>query len=337
MTIYDIARQAGVSASTVSRVINHKPGIKDSTRKRVEKLLAECGYTPDAAARGLVTQASRFVGILIEDIRVSHHTEAVYIIEQEMTRRGYTCITFSTGADPRRKAEYIQILEQRRVEGVILIGSMFGGEEVRREAERRLSSIPVVLVNGVLDLPNAYCVLADEERGAEDCAVLLAGEGRRRLAYLMDTPTPSNLSKQRGFFAGLRRCGLEPDPKGCVFDAAGEGNGPRDAIRRGREAAARMLEAMPDADGVLCATDLLAIGCLQELRGRGVAVPERTAVIGVDNTLYGQLCVPTLTTLDNQLAEISLAAARMLLDALEGVAVTRRMTLRAEIIRRDSA
>lgn len=151
MTIYDIAREAGVSASTVSRVINHKPGIKESTRQRVQELLERYHYTPDISARGLVTQASRFIGILIEDIRVEHHTESAYVLEQAMTARGYTCITFSTGPQPERKAQYIQILEQRRVEGVFLIGSMFGTPEVRQSVAQHMHGIPVVLVNGQLD------------------------------------------------------------------------------------------------------------------------------------------------------------------------------------------
>ena len=209
MTIYDIAREAGVSASTVSRVINHKAGIKESTRKKVQKLLDEYNYTPDVAARGLVTQASKFIGILIEDIRVSHHTESAYVIEQEMTRQGYTCITFSTGADSKRKAQYIEILEQRRVEGAIFIGSMFGTEEVRQSVEQHLSNIPVVIVNGTLDLPNTYSVLIDEERGTEECVALLTKKGRKQLVYLMDVATPANEKKNRGFCTGMLRSGLE--------------------------------------------------------------------------------------------------------------------------------
>lgn len=335
MTIYDIAQIAGVSASTVSRVINNKPGIKESTRKRIQKLLTEYDYTPNAAARGLVMQASRFVGILIEDIRVEHHTESAYVIEQEMTRRSYTCITFSTGADPQRKADYIRILEQRRVEGVILIGSMFGTPEVRRSIEQHLSNIPVVLVNGALDLPNTYSVLVDEERGTEECVTMLAQAGRRRLAYIMDVATPSNLNKQRGFYTGMLRCGLDTDGR-CVFTAPGAGTNPRDSIQRGRIAARQMLQELPEVEGVLCATDMLAIGCLQELRAQGIDVPRAVAVTGVDNTLHGQLFTPALTTLDNKLAEVSLAAARMLLDVLEGSPVSQKIMLLTQIIRRES-
>lgn len=335
MTIYDIAREAGVSASTVSRVINNKPGIKDSTRRRIQQLLDEHGYTPDIAARGLVKQSSRFVGILIEDIRVAHHTESAYVIEQEMTRRGYTCITFSTGADPQRKAQYIEILEQRRVEGALFIGSMFGTPEVEQALQRYLPEVPVVLVNGTLDLPNVYSVLIDEERGMEDCVALLAGQGRRRLAFIMDVPTPSNLKKQRGFCTGLFHCGLDGGSD-RIFVAPGDGTSPRDAIARGHAAARRLLEVLPDVDGILCATDLLALGCIQELQSRGIEVPGQVAVTGVDNTLYGQLFSPSLTTLDNKLAEVSLAAARALLDVFEGRPVSRKLMLFTEIIRRQS-
>ena len=313
MTIYDIAREAGVSASTVSRVINHKPGIKESTRQRVQELLERYHYTPDVSARGLVTQASRFIGILIEDIRVEHHTESAYVLEQAMTAKGYTCITFSTGPQPERKAQYIQILEQRRVEGVFLIGSMFGTPEVRQSVAQHMNSIPVVLVNGELDLPNAYNVLADEQQGTADCVALLAEAGRRRPAYLMDTDTPANRNKV---------CGFRQDP--------------RSAIARGRRETAALLAQQPDTDSILCATDLLAIGCLQELQARGIAVPQQVAVAGVDNTLYGQLCSPALTTLDNRLAEVSQTAAALLLDLLQGKEVPHRQVLPAAVIVRES-
>lgn len=335
MTIYDIAREAGVSASTVSRVINKKAGIKESTRKRVQKLLDEYNYTPDASARGLVTQASKFIGILIEDIRVVHHTESAYVIEQEMTRQGYTCITFSTGTDEARKAQYIEILEQRRVEGAIFIGSMFGTETVLKSVEQHLPNIPVVIVNGTMDLPNGYSVLIDEERGMEECVSLLAEKGHRRLAYLMDVDTPANQKKNRGFQTGMLRCGLDADD--CsVFVPVDGTTGPRSSIERGRAETAELLAKKPDIEGIVCVTDLLAIGCMQELKARGISIPEQTAVIGVGNTLYGQLCTPTLTTLDNKSGEVSLAAANMLLDVLQGRPVSHKLMLLTEIIQRES-
>ena len=110
----------------------------------------------------------------------------------------------------------------------------------------------------------------------------------------------------------------------------------RSAIARGRRETAALLAQQPDTDSILCATDLLAIGCLQELQARGIAVPQQVAVAGVDNTLYGQLCSPALTTLDNHLAEVSQTAAALLLDLLQGKEVPHRQVLPAAVIVRES-
>lgn len=335
MTIYDIAKQAGVSASTVSRVINGKPGIKESTRIKVQKLLEENAYTPNAAARGLVMQSSRFIGILIEDIRVSHHTDSVYIISQEMMECGYTCITLSTGPEPEQKAKYIEMLEQRQVEGAILIGSMFSSEEVKESIKKHLPKTPIVLVNGELDLPNVYSILINEEQGTRECVKYLLEQGRQNLSYLMDTATPSNSRKLQGFRDEMFFQGTAPE-KCQVVSASGSSMSPSESIARGYAAAEQMLKMYPDTDAILCATDLLAIGCLQCLKEKEIPVPDQIAVMGVDNTLYGRLCTPSLSTLDNKLVELSRNAAHLLLDVLGGRETSRKMMLFTDIILRES-
>ena len=337
-TIYDIAKEAGVSASTVSRVVNNKPGINENTRKKVQQLLEKYNYIPNEAARGLVTQSSRIIGILIEDIRVFHHTESAYVIEQEMTRLGYTCITLSTGPDPKKKAEYIRHLEQRRVEGAILMGSMFGTSEVEESIHEHLSGIPIVIVNGYLNLPNVYSVIADEERGIEECVELLASKGRKNIAFVMDAETPSNNSKKRGFMTAMMRQGI-PSEKQLLYQADWEGvslSDPRNTILRGAGATRRLLQENPQVDAIVYCVDLLAIGGIHEMESQGIAVPEQIAVMGVDNTIYGEICRPQLSTLDNKLVEVSRNASGILLNALEKKEVSKRMMLYTEIIERES-
>lgn len=337
-TIYDIAKEAGVSASTVSRVVNNKPGINEKTRKKVQQLLEKYNYIPNEAARGLVTQSSRIIGILIEDIRVFHHTESAYVIEQEMTRLGYTCITLSTGPDPKKKAEYIRHLEQRRVEGAILMGSMFGSSEVEASIREHLSGIPIVIVNGYLDLPNVYSVLADEERGIEECVELLARKGRRHMAFVLDLETPSNNKKKRGFMTAMMRQGI-PQEQQLLYRADEEEASfpdPHNTIRRGAEITKRLLRENPQVDAIVYSVDMLAIGGLQEMERQGIAVPEQIAVMGVDNTIYGEICKPQLSTLDNKLVEVSRNASGILLNALEKKVVSKRMMVCTEIIERES-
>ena len=188
------------------------------------ELLDKYNYSPNEAARGLVNQSSRIIGILIEDIRISHHTESAYIIEQEMTRLGYTCITLSTGDSPERKAECIQILTKRRVEGVILMGSMFGTEAVKQSIAEHMARVPVVIVNGSLSLPNVHCVLADEEQGVKLCTELLIRKGKRRLAFACEACTPSAANKLSGFVSAMTQAGAGEDElriyKGCETGSA---------------------------------------------------------------------------------------------------------------------
>lgn len=124
-TIYEIAEKAGVSTSTVSRVINNYPYIKKETREKVQKILKEFKYIPNDTARSLVNKSSRMIGVLISDIRTTHYTEGVYYIQQEFSEKGYSCLIYNTGTDPEKQASYIQLLRQRKVEAVILIGSIY--------------------------------------------------------------------------------------------------------------------------------------------------------------------------------------------------------------------
>ncbi|MDR1548666.1 MAG: LacI family transcriptional regulator [Hungatella sp.] len=335
MTIYDIAKKAGVSASTVSRVINDKPGVGEATKERIRELLKEYNYSPNEAARGLVTQSSKIVGILIEDIRISHHTESAYIIEQEMTKRGYTCITLSTGMTSVRKAEYIKILEQRRVDGAILIGSMFGTLEVEKSIKEHLPDVPIVLVNGSLNLSNVRGILVDEERGVEECVDLLVNKGCRNLAFAVDSITPSNNGKMQGFKKGLGKHGLG-DYEEFIYYATDGDTAPEHTIERGRQVTKEIIMKYPEVNGIIYSIDLLAVGGLQMCYETGIAVPDQIAVIGVDNSLYGKVCTPKLTTLDNKLVEVCQNASRILLEAFEGKTMLHEMKLSTDIIQRES-
>ncbi len=335
MTIYDIAKAAGVSASTVSRVINNKKGINENTRKKVQQILLENNFTLNEAARGLSIQSTKTIGILLEDIRVSHHTESVYLIEQEMTNLGFTCITFSTGRSVEHKVRCIKILEQRRVDGVILMGSMFATKEVENSIKSCLAKVPVVISNGYIDLPNVYGVLVDEEQGVQQCVEYLVRKNCKKIAYVKNDTTPSENNKLNGFFSGMEKYG-EVKANALIYDASSPDSDPVYTVERGRLITEQMMREHPDLDGIIYSVDLLAIGGLKKLSEMSVDVPGQVSVVGIDNTLYGKISTPTLTTLNNKLVETSRNAARILLDALEEREVSHKIMLFTDIIERES-
>lgn len=329
MTIYDIAKEAGVAASTVSRVINNKPGIKAETRIKVQELLKKYNYTPDAAARGLVMQSTKMVGILIVDIRVTHHIDSAFVIEQELTKRGYCCITMSTGPTDERKAEYIRILEQRRVEGVILMGSMFSTEAVKQSIREHLPKVPVVIVNGYLDLPNVSGVVVDEDAGVEKCIDLLVGKGKKKIAFILDAHSPANSRKQQGYYQGIRKHGGS-ETDFMMYEAV------ESSVRGGYDATVQVLKDHPDVQGIIYSIDLVAVGGVRAAHDMGYRVPEQLGLIGIDDSIYGEICMPKLTTLNNRLQELSETAAGILWEGLEGKPQNKMLMLFSEIIERES-
>ncbi len=329
MTIYDIAREAGVAASTVSRVINNKPGIKAETRERIQALLRKYNYTPDAAARGLVKQSTRMIGILIVDIRVPHHIDSAFVIEQEMVKKGYCCIIMSTGPTDEKKVEYIRLLGQRRVEGVILMSSMFMTDRVKEAIQQNLPGIPVVMVNGDMDLPNVSGVVVDEDIGVEQCVDLLVSKGKRRIAFVRDGHSPSVERKQAGYHAGMRKLGLSEEDL-WVYQAL-EGT-----LSVGYEMTVDILREHPDAQGIIYAVDILAAGGVRAAQDLGYRVPEDLGLIGIDNCIYGEICMPKLTTLDNKMEELSNTAVAILQENLEGRMQKRKVLLQSEIVERET-
>lgn len=329
MTIYDIAKEAGVAASTVSRVINDKPGIKAETRQKVKDLLQKYNFTPDVAARGLVMQSTRLVGILIEDIRVLHHVDSAFLIEQKLTNQGYCSIIMTTGMEEKRKAEYIRLMEQRRVEGMILMGSMFGTEKVKQSIAQYMPDIPVVIVNGYLDLPNVSGVVVDEDVGISHCVELLVKKGKKKIAFAMDLVSPANLKKRHGYCDGMLKLGAKNENLWIYY--AGD-----HSLENGYRVTTQILKEHPDVQGIIFSVDRIAVGGIRAAYDMGISVPDQLALIGVDNTIYGEICMPKLTTLDNRLEALSETAAQILQEGLDGHIQNKKILLTSNIIERES-
>lgn len=329
MTIYEIAAEAGVSASTVSRVMNDKPGVKQATRDKVKALLKKYHFSPDVAARGLVAGETKIVGILVEDIRLIHHTEGAYFIERELAAQGYDSLIFNTGTDDAEKRRCIRSLASRRAEAAVMIGSTFQSEPVKAAIREYLPEMPIVIANGYLALPNVYGVLTDEEDGIRDCVRFLSEKNYKQVAFLTYADTASNRLKEKGYRDGMARYyeGTEP-----IIVNMGE----KGSIEESRAATRTLLEQYPQVDAIIYATDYVAAAGAAEIQKTGRKIPEDLAVIGVDNSSYAIMGYPELTSLDNNLSEMSLTCANMLMSLLSGKSVPHKSMVFSRIVERES-
>ena len=202
ITIYDIAKKAGVSPSTVSRVVNNYSYVKKATRDKVLRIIEESNYIPNETARSLVNQSPKMIGILIADIRTTHHTEGVYYVEHEFSKKGYSCIICNTGSEENEIVRYIQILSTRKTDAVVMIGSVYQNDAVASAVKNFLPSTPVAICNGYLEGENIYGVVSDEKEGVKECVKLLSEKGRRHPVFIYNILTPSNSAKIEGFISG---------------------------------------------------------------------------------------------------------------------------------------
>lgn len=329
MTIYDIAKEADVSASTVSRVINNKTGVNKQTRKYIKELLEKYNFEPDASARGLVNQSSRIIGIMMSDIRTIHHSEGAYFIEQQLQKYGYNCIMINSGFTDESRVEGIRALCARRPEAVVLIGSTFQSEGVKNAINEYMNDLPVIIENGYLDLPNVYGVLADEKNGIFQCVQLLQKKGKKNLYFVNFGDTPSNRLKIDGFCEALDDSGISPENRILWCKDSDDWQGAYDIT-------VNLMKEHPDADGIIYTTDFLALAGERAMLELGISIPDQTAIIGVDNSIYSRIALPKLTVLDNKLQSLSITCSDILLKVLRGERVPNKMMIFSNIVERES-
>ena len=327
VTIYDIAKRAGVSAATVSRVINHYPHVKQSTREKIEALLSEANYVPNETARGLVNQASKLIAILITDIRTTQHTDGIYYMQREFATRGYACIILNTGRSIEEKVASIQLVCKRKVDAVVLMGSAFQTEDIKNALELYLTGVPIAFCNGYLDLPNVYSIIADEKGGVREAVAFLRNKKREKIAFIVNVDTASNRLKEEGYREGMRvSC---PDFAPVVAWTG-------DTLREMQECILGLLKQCPDMQGIIFAEDQLAFMGLHVLQVLGKSVPGEIAVIGINNSKLAEFSLPTLTSLDNSLKEMSMAAVRCIIDSFEGEQAPRKNLIPITLVERES-
>jgi len=324
VTIYDIAKEAGVSGSTVSRVMNRRKGIKEDTRRRVQSLLDKYHFSANETARGLVNQNTKMMGILVADIRNTHYSDGAYIIAQECAKYGYCSLIFNTGNENASKVAYLKILASRRVDGVVLIGSTYQCDAVKEAITLYFPDKPVVIANGYLDMPQAYGVLVDEEKGLESCVRLLHDKGKRRIAYVTGDDTPSNRIKMMGFQEGMR---MYYGSEGEIFQASETSYQAGYAVTK---------SLLPVCDGIVYAVDILAAGGIRAVLDAGFSIPRDVALIGVDNSQYAYVTNPKLTSLDTRLSELSLACARVLVSVAAGGDEQKKRQVFSSIVERET-
>lgn len=327
-TIRDVARRAGVSVATVSRVVNRTAhSIRPATRRRVLAAVKALGYHPNVIAQSLKQRASRTVALIVPDISNPFFPAIARGIEDAARQRGYAVLLCNTYEDLDRESTYLQLLRKRWVDGMIFATV---GSNTRHLRALRREGLPVVLVARDVDGIAIDAVLVDNFRGAFDATNHLIRLGHRSIAHIAG---PASLrvaqERRRGYQRGLSDAGVRPDEALIAegdFTAGG-----------GRAAIDMLLSRGQPFSGVVAANDLMAIGAMEALRAAGRRVPDEVAVVGFDDITFASLVSPALTTVAQPKYRMGQIAMERLLELMAGESPAgRRIVLEPRLIVRES-
>ncbi|MCK5128933.1 MAG: LacI family DNA-binding transcriptional regulator [Clostridiales bacterium] len=328
MNIYDIAKEAGVSIATVSRIINNKGNVSPKTQDKVLKVMQDMGYTPNAFARALGLNSIKMVGVLCSDVADKHYAKAVSIIEKELRSNGYDAILCCTGKDLKDKKKAINVLLSKRVDAMILVGSVFQEKDDNSHIKEAAETIPVMIINGTYDYENTYSVSCDEEESVYTCVKKLVEDNHKEILYIYDVESLSGINKKNGYLRGLTESNI-PINEQLIVKCDRTLDSVKDAVDR-------VIENDIQFSAIIAAEDVLAVGAMKSLTKKRIRVPRQVVVVGFNNSVLAECSTPALTSIDNKIEILCESAVKTLLDVFDGKKTKKHQIIKGNIVYRES-
>lgn len=303
--ISDVAKKAGVSTATVSRIINNLSGYSEETRTRVEKAIKELGYKPNAVARGLAGGRTNTIGVLLPSLSSRFSSQLIHGIETRAHKLGYSVIICNTDSNGERTMEYLRILSEKRVEGIL-----FASEWVTDEYGKYLKEmgIPVVLVSTYSNKFDFPYVRVDDRQAAYSATKYLIDCGHRKIGFISGRPEDpiAGLPRIEGYKNALSEAGIGIDDKLIVY---GDFH-----FQSGVVAMEELMNRDNSITAVFSSSDEMALGALTYLHSKGIAVPKELSLVGYDDTQDALMSVPPLTTVHQPINEMGEKAVELLFE-----------------------
>jgi LacI family transcriptional regulator/LacI family repressor for deo operon, udp, cdd, tsx, nupC, and nupG len=327
VSIYDIAKKAKVAPSTVSRALQNHPRIGEKTKQRIRQIAKELDYVPSTVARSLIANRTWTIGLVLATIADPFMGRVVEGVEHVAMEAGFNVFLSTSQNDREREIAVVDVLQQRRVDGIIVIAShLFDCYALYYDR----MNVPIVIINEQDPGGNMHFVTVDDVKAAHMAVEHLLSLGHRRIGYVGSTNRPkSDQSRLRGYQHALESAGIAIDST-LISEVAVE-----DHARRGEASLGLLLAA--GATAIFCYNDTTAMGVLAACHQRGVMVPKCLSVIGFDDIDLAAYSVPPLTTVRQPRFELGQRAMQMLLDVLDGQAPDNQLLPGELIVRQTTA
>ncbi len=308
VTILDIAKMANVSRTTVSRVINNSGYVSEEVRERVMKVIKDTGYVPSQQAKSLRTKETKVIGVILPRISTETASKIVAGIDEVLSKEGYQILLATTNLQVEKEIEYLRLLVNRHVDGIIFVATNILPEVVE---EIKQVQVPIIVVGQ--NMPDVSSVFNDDYHAAKFLTELFIKRGKKRIAYIgvPETDYAVGVERKRAYLDALTEYHIEVNEKWVVHGSF--------EIESGYQCMKEIIdksETLPDA--VFAATDRIAIGAMSLLKEKNINIPDEISIASIGASDISKYVTPKLTTIDFENVRAGKAAAELLLSKIKG-------------------
>lgn len=305
--IRQVAKRAGVSVATVSRVINHSEAVSPKTREKVLGVMEEMNYTPNGIARSLAFNRTSTIALLIPNILNPLYPQVAKGVEDVAHQKGYNVLLCNTEEDREKEKAYIEMLLEKRVDGLILISSLLEEKDIDKIKKQNTN---LVMIGSGTENIDANIVFTDYLMGAYQATNHLIDIGYKKIAHITG---PLKRAESKEKLEGYKKALKEADHE-ILQSYIIEGD---NEIEGGYLAAKKLLQLDDSPQAIFVANDLMAIGAIDAIKTSGYKIPEDIAIVGFDNIRMASLVEPKLTTISQPVYKMGSIASRLLFDNIE--------------------
>jgi LacI family transcriptional regulator len=305
VTLQMVAQAAGVSASTVSRILNGTAAVSEAKKKAVDEAISHLGFVPNPMARGLAGGRTLSIGVITQSIGSPFYGAALCGIEDELGRAGYSPLFVSGHWNAADEARCIDALRSRRVDGIIVLTGRLSDRALRACAR----NLPVVVTGRTLRAPGLYSLNFDDFEGGRMATRHLIDLGHRRIAFITGNPGHADAAERyRGYCSALEEAGIAIDPR---LVAPGEFH-----EESGRRATEALIQSRRRFTAIFSANDQMAYGAALALHRHGLRVPDDVSLVGFDDLPASLYTIPPLSTVHQPVYDLGLLAASAMLQLI---------------------
>jgi LacI family transcriptional regulator len=322
ITIYDVAKKANVSISTVSRVFNGNASVSKKTRKKVQKAIEELNYIPNALARGLVCQSSKTIGLVVSDLSNPFFTNVIDGIESILSEKGFSALLCDTHYSFEKEIRYISQMLEKRVDGIIIFDTNSRDVDL---INRVKNIIPIVSVQS--NFKGVDSINTTDDIGAYEAVDYLIKLGHKKIAFLVyDNARLAVMNRLKGYVSAHRANGI-PINRSYIINPTDDSSS-KNATIGGYCMANELFDRHPEVTAIFAYNDAIAVGACLAANERGLKIPDDINIVGFDDIEMASLINPKLTTVAQPLFDMGKNAAELILKKLrEGKESTTQIIL----------